>query len=104
MKHWAIEPPDEIMPEQWFVPTSAATEQPGEYRLMLDILVSAIEDITNDCRTKHAAKAREGAACWIFMEPSGAPVEFRQACEFVGIDTEWLRAKIEQLVERKRAR
>ena len=105
--NWMIEPPDELLPVQWHTPTTIASERPGEYRFMLAILESAVDDITRMCPDpvvcpaahKQWARDREGALCWVFMEPSGAAIEFRECCELLGIDADWTRAKIERVYE-----
>jgi hypothetical protein len=83
-----------VLPIQYFG-SSGARSFSSEHRLMLAVLVDAINLVLRENRGKCAAKE---ASCWIFASGVARWVSFELACDAVGLNPEWLRERLSALV------
>jgi hypothetical protein len=91
---------DVILPAQYYAPLHKARFTLGEHRLMLAILIDAINCILA-CRRQ--VQLRQEALEWITGRTGGA-VSFVNACEAIGVEPNALRTAVEKLARNENKR
>jgi hypothetical protein len=87
--------PDVLLPNQFFGSAGAKTFS-SEQRLMLAVLVDAINLVL---REKHRESTSfKEASSWIFARSVARWLSFEMACDAVGLNAEWLRKRLSELV------
>lgn len=87
--------PDVLLPNQFFGSAGAMTFS-SEQRLMLAVLVDAINLVL---REKHRESTSfKEASSWIFARSVARWLSFEMACDAVGLNPEWLRKRLSELV------
>ena len=91
--------PDVLLPSQFFESVGTRTMS-SEQRLMLAILVDAI-NILADHRVWQNREKRNHfheASSWIFADRTAIVLSFDQVCDSLGLNAEWLRGRLSELV------
>ncbi len=87
--------PDVLLPNQFFGLAGAKTFS-SEQRLMLAVLVDAINLVL---REKHRESTSfKEASSWIFARSVARWLSFEMACDAVGLNADWLRKRLSELV------
>ncbi|MGA6972038.1 MAG: hypothetical protein WBY93_10450 [Candidatus Binatus sp.] len=87
--------PDVLLPNQFFGSAGAKTFS-SEQRLMLAVLVDAINLVL---REKHRESTSfKEASSWIFARSVARWLSFEMACDAVGLNADWLRKRLSELV------
>jgi hypothetical protein len=87
--------PDVLLPNQFFGSAGAKTFS-SEQRLMLAVLVDAINLVL---REKHRDSTPfKEASSWIFARSVARWLSFEMACDAVGLNADWLRKRLSELV------
>ena len=87
--------PDVLLPNQFFGSAGAKTFS-SEQRLMLAVLVDAINLVL---REKHRESTSfKEASSWIFARSVARWLSFEVACDAVGLNADWLRKRLSELV------
>ena len=86
-----------LLPSQYFGSIGAQTFS-SEQRLMLAVLVDAINLVLREKRDRSAAKE---AWSWIFASGVACWLSFDLACDALGLNPEWLRERLSALVSQR---
>jgi hypothetical protein len=94
--------PDIVLPSQYFALTGARYSLSSEQRLMLAVLVDAI-NIINGGRGNGSARKRGlygEAHDWVFTSGNGRPFSFENVCDGLGLEPEMLRRRLSDMNNR----
>ena len=97
-------PPETLLPTQWHRSTSDASLVP-EQRLLLAILEEAVATVQRyviDERRRGRRLYREAEA-WVLSDDVSWPCTFRNICDALGIDPDYLRGGVMRWSARRRA-
>jgi hypothetical protein len=91
--------PDILTPVQWYA--GKRSEDPrfqGTRRLMLAVLMDALQRIQNGARSRTAIQRRASAEAemWIADRKGHGPFAFETVCETLAIDPDWLRENLRE--------
>jgi hypothetical protein len=90
--------PDAILPSQFFGLVGAPRFS-SEQRLMLAVLIDAINLVLRkNCDRSHDFKE---ASSWIFASGIASPLSFDIACDAIGLNPEYLRKRLFELVAQR---
>jgi hypothetical protein len=97
-------PPETLLPTQWYRSTSDASLVP-EQRLLLAILEEAVATVQRyviDERRRGRRLYREAEA-WVLSDDVSWPCTFRNICDALGIDPDYLREGVMRWSAQRRA-
>jgi hypothetical protein len=91
---------DTLLPIQYYHCVAGGTSPSGEFRLFFAILEDALRCYVRD---KHCASGPKrtdflDARKWFFARGAPNVFSFESVCAHLGIDAEWMRARLESLV------
>ena len=90
--------PDVLLPTQFFG-SSGAKNFSSEQRLMLAVLVDAINLVLREKRDESASFKE--ASSWIFASGVARWLSFDMACDALGLNAGWVRARLTYLVAQR---
>lgn len=92
--------PDVILPSQFFELVGGAQTFSCEQRLLLAVLIDAI-NVLVDSRVSPNPRKRNSfdeASCWVFADGIPSPLSFRHVCDALSVDAESLRRRLSELL------
>jgi hypothetical protein len=91
--------PAALLPSQYFGSICARTFS-SEQRLMLAVLVDAINLVLRGNRDRNRSASQE-ASSWIFASGVARWLSFDLACDAIGLNPEWLRKRLVELLSQR---
>ncbi len=87
---------DSLLPAQFYPAMNGWRGVEGEIRLILAILVDAVQCFQRTADHAEGRQQRAEAAAWIFAEDHSWPFSFESICSVLGINSEVLRRSLRQ--------